>query len=548
MAGVQRPHLDRWGAEGGSRWGDGVGTGGGPGKGAGRGEGASAWWGGGVRGRVGGWGTGAAGRGRLPLLGVRGSSWLCGSGTNEGTDVSSSISPVSTTCNQFTDSTLSHTAHPDHILINNGISATNFEGHVHNNCLERKLPQRPDLVILEHLPYMGTASPQRQLLFLEQLINRLQYNFNLSSFPPMIFLNMYAILEPNYTAKRGKAARDDVYQCVWNGTLCPSLCPDNLVGMPFAGSDASSGENITNSIAAHYGATSLSYANLMTALMHSSARGNLSECQVFATVFRDPTHPNRHGEVLLADLLVNYLAGAHKHFHSKQKRAASTLSHDDYPREHPGITPLNPRSLMVPWMRCFGTKHAMYEGEGMAPHDLNTTSEIDVVRAEGWAYVQTDNGQPKPGWVSNIPGSALWMAIDTDFGKLAGPHLISLTVLSSYQHMGRAEVTCISGCRCDNKTIDCHVPNHRHSIPKQLEFHFFQKHHHGQRASDHGNLSGSSGNSSRNSSSSTASSSRCIIQLKVLQESSSGEHKVKVMQLAIKAMVNVSDALPHANI
>ena len=184
----------------------------------------------------------------------------------------------------------------------------------------------------------------------------------------------------------------------------------------------------------------------------------------------------------------------------------------------------------MPRMRCFGTMQAMH-GDEVLSHGLRAATGIDVAEAEGWIYVETDGGKPRPGWVSTIPGSELQMAIDTDFGEQDGPHFITLFFLSSYEHMGQAEVTCISGCKCDASIIDGHVPDHRHSIPKQHDF-MLSRHHPG---------SGSGGNSST-----SAGDSRCIVKVKVLQESRSGEHKVKVMQLAVKTWVNVTAALPHA--
>ena len=103
----------------------------------------------------------------------------------------------------------------------------------------------------------------------------------------------------------------------------------------------------------------------------------------------------------------------------------------------------------MPVMRCFGTMEALLGNQYfMAAHGLNTTSnEISVLKAEGWTYVETDNGKPKPGWVSTVPGSVLWMALDMEVNGLV-EHFVSLVVLSSYEHMGQAEVTCLSGCRC----------------------------------------------------------------------------------------------------
>ena len=396
--------------------------------------------------------------------------------------------------------------------------------------MERLLPKQPDLVVLEHLPYLEGDNQENNLLSLEQLINRLQYNFNLSSFPPMIFLNMHAVTEGNYTLVKGQAARDDVDKCIRNvGVLCPSLCPDNFVGLPFADSNATSAEVATNIIAAHYGAVSLSYTNLLTALMQSPARGDLSECQVFAAVYQDPIHPNIGGETLITDLLINYLVGAQEHFHSEPKQATNPSHHTP----HHAVAPLDPRSLTVPWMRCYGTMQAL-NGDEVLSHGHTTATGIDVVKAEGWIYVETDGGKPKPGWISTIPGSELQMVIDTDFGELGDPHFISLFFLSSYEHMGQAEVACISGCMCDASVIDGHVPDHKHSIPMLHEFRLFQQH----------RDSGSGGNQSKN----TAGDSRCIVKVTVLQGSSSGEHKVKVMQLAIKTIVSVSAKLPHFSV
>ena len=198
---------------------------------------------------------------------------------------------------------------------------------------------------------------------------------------------------------------------------------------------------------------------------------------------------------------------------------------------------------MVPWMRCFELVQATHGGDDLTSQGLKTSSGgIDVVKAEGWGYVEMDGGKLKPGWLSTIPGSELWMAFDMDLGIHVDPQFISLSVLSSYEHMGQAEVTCVLGCRCDKSQIDGHITNHRHSIPKRHEFRLFQQHHPGSLTGEGGGSRGG-GNSSSNS----TYSSRCVIQLKVLQASRSGEHKVKVMQLAIKKMVNASALLPHAN-
>ena len=392
--------------------------------------------------------------------------------------------------NSFMHAVNSTFPHPDHILINNGVPASDFRNFAHGTCLENLIPKQPDLVILEHLPYLEGNNPDACLLALEQLVNRLQYNFNLSSFPAMIFLNMHLITDTNYTNSRGTISRDKAAKCLGNSGLCRSLCPDQFVGLPAIDSNSTAAELVTNLAAKHYGAASLSYTNLLSALMESSARGNRTECEVFAAVYDDPIHPNHGGQVLLADLLVNYLDGALEHFHSNGQQQAATGAGQsiisrhgrETPAEHGGIAPIAPlivpmnnNSVKVPLMQCYGQMIAVVaplNEEDVGSHGLRPSSKIDVVKAEGWAYVEVEANKTKPGWISTTPGSILWMPIDTNFSNLVDPHYryITLVLLSSYQHMGQAEVTCASGCQCEKSRIDCHITDQKHSIPKLHSF------------------------------------------------------------------------------
>ena len=474
--------------------------------------------------------------------------------------------------NSFMHAVNSTFPHPEHILINNGIPGHHFGNFAHGTCLESLIPKQPDLVIYEHLPYLEGHSPKASSLALEQLVNRLQYNFNLSSFPAMIFLNMHFVTDTNYTVSRGTISRDKAAKCLANRGLCRSLCLDQFVGLPAIDSSSSPAELVTNFAAEHYGAASLSYTNLVSALMESSARDNRTECEVFAKVYADPIHPSDTGRVLLADLLVNYLDGALEHFGKVLDRQQQTAAGDSEasitisrpgrgaPDERGGVVPIDPRSVNVPLMRCYGpiiTAVTPLHEEDVSSHGLQTSSEINVVKAEGWAFAEVDENKTKPGWISTTPGSILWMSIDTNFGSPVDQHYITLAVLASYQHMGRAEVTCVSGCQCKKSKIDGHVID-RHSVPILHSF-VLMTPHNGSSKNDTAGSVASTKIASKNSlrrirgigspTSDTAASSNttlCIIQLRVLAESGSGEHKVKVLQLAIKTMVNVSASLPHA--
>ena len=53
-----------------------------------------------------------------------------------------------------------------------------------------------------------------------------------------------------------------------------------------------------------------------------------------------------------------------------------------------------------------------------------------------------------PRWISTQPGSILRMAADIAIGAPGTPRTLDVTFLSSHQHMGTAELSCVSGCRC----------------------------------------------------------------------------------------------------
>ena len=63
-----------------------------------------------------------------------------------------------------------------------------------------------------------------------------------------------------------------------------------------------------------------------------------------------------------------------------------------------------------------------------------------------------ENNKRKPGWVALQPGSILQTAIDID-GLGDGGVTVAVTYLSSWEHMGQVNVSCISGCTCEGITV-----------------------------------------------------------------------------------------------
>ncbi len=78
-------------------------------------------------------------------------------------------------------------------------------------------------------------------------------------------------------------------------------------------------------------------------LTQISPPGPLS--QIFSYLYEDTVHPSRAGELLLADLLINYLATAEAHIHYSEKAE---------PRPTP--RPMFQASNRVPLIRCYGVE------------------------------------------------------------------------------------------------------------------------------------------------------------------------------------------------
>ena len=290
--------------------------------------------------------------------------------------------------------------------------------------------------------------------------------------------------------------------------------------------------------------------------MKSSARGSLSECMTFGQIFSDLIHPRGMGQILLSDILITYLEKAFISF--GQTNAAEQLQRKQGIVSQALPQPIKPESLTVPKMRCFGSLGAAgvddtWDHQLGSPEASDSSisgsddvaksssagrfrqpTHIEIVRASnGWHFIDMDGPKHKPGWVSNQAGSILIVSVDVSyisgsfdngiggdggsFGeRSSGGVDIILSFLSSYEQMGLAQVSCISGCKCQQSTYDGHVTEFRHSIPK-----------------DHSIIGLSL----------TQGYSRCLIQLEVLSDTHSQSHKVKLLQVAVKTYINASQYL-----
>ena len=74
-------------------------------------------------------------------------------------------------------------------MINNAIPGASFHTFAHGNCLKHALPDRPDLLVLEHVSYIE-AKGSLPGYTLDFWLNRLRFHFNSTDLPPIIFLNV----------------------------------------------------------------------------------------------------------------------------------------------------------------------------------------------------------------------------------------------------------------------------------------------------------------------------------------------------------------------
>lgn len=110
----------------------------------------------------------------------------------------------------------------------------------------------------------------------------------------------------------------------------------------------------------------------------------------------------------------------------------------------------------------------------------------------------------KPGWVTNKPESDFTVILDTSFLNMNVTAVsVRLAYLSSYEHMGQAQVSCLSGCSCSSQQVDAHEVRAKVSVQQAIEFNVTQA-------------------------------PACTIQIHMLSTTSSGGHKFKLIQLTVK--------------
>ncbi|KAL4856610.1 hypothetical protein ACK3TF_003052 [Chlorella vulgaris] len=131
-----------------------------------------------------------------------------------------------------------------------------------------------------------------------------------------------------------------------------------------------------------------------------------------------------------------------------------------------------------------------------------------AVTTEGFAWINEGTAdKPKQGWVATAPGSVLEFDVATDITpgneSFIGSASVAAAIvyLSSYEHMGQAEVSCVEGCTCQSKTLNGHMTG----LGTQQSIMLVE----------------------------LSLAARCRLRVMVLPDTSSGEHKVKVTGIIV---------------
>ncbi|GIL63834.1 hypothetical protein Vafri_17825 [Volvox africanus] len=269
--------------------------------------------------------------------------------------------------------------------------------------------------------------------------------------------------------------------------------PKNPNSMPYRSFPMTS-EDIQGAISQYYDVQYLSMRTAMYRLaVHKQELGFLWE-----DMFVDH-HPGDHGHKIMADLAVHLI-----------QQVALGLLLEPYGREEEEVVW---EALPAP----------MYDGNS-APNSVMCSVAASfrqlVVLSEGFDYINEGTAiKPKPGYVATQPGSRLQLRVNTDRSAVGSPpdgmvH-VYLHHLRSYEHMGMASISCVSGCSCQEVAVDALIQDRVSQVY----------------------LAGLTATQSPD----------CIIQVKVLEQTNSGEHKFKVSGVVVAEVAGKLNGLPGLN-
>ena len=351
------------------------------------------------------------------------------------------------------------------------------------------------------------------LMHVEELLSgSLRDVFSDHGRPPLLLLSFSPILEMSEEGTRLAAC------CCKAQPRCgdPGCDPFRIL----RSDDGSVMEDWHGMVLRRYGITELSVRNVVVSSLRDrvhSAMG-LSECEYAGTppasagatrkdpvcaleqvshlqharaalLFSDFIHPRPRMSLLVSDALMLHFADAQRAL--AQAGGPTFLHTTAWPEAplHPAAAEFRPR-------RCFSVdgkfKLPVHPVPGTPPFSYFATEEVRGEKV------------PKPGWIGAEPGASMELKFSSQFSRTPAeaPAEVSLAFLRSYENMGIARVECSFGCSCSPIEVNAHDASHRVSVE------------------DTANVAVSQHPA-------------CRLRLKILNETTSGHHKWKLMGVTI---------------
>jgi hypothetical protein len=336
---------------------------------------------------------------------------------------------------------------PEHTYINLGQPGGDIEQYAKRWCFAGTVPKEVDLFIVQDHAgwnYFDARGAQVESLFV-QLGHRGRGRHP----PAIIFITSMFVIDIWREEWKTPVPVDRYEACLRSACSNATDCSDfqtSLLTYKTGSSYGASGEDSYSAVMHWYGYSVLSVRNAFVSALRDSAWG-LSHCQLSHLFYADPIHPSPVGEMFYADLLVDHfqkgLAFA---------RAAWASERPADHRRHTPHRPINADAWRVPLRRCFDV-------------ETSTGIPIDAKRTHGWAWAEEQRpNQPysKPGWLTTANGSVMTIQLSSVLRprSLEAQVTLTLTYLSSYDHMGWATFACSSGCACAPLLVNASSETH----------------------------------------------------------------------------------------
>jgi hypothetical protein len=384
--------------------------------------------------------------------------------------------------------------HAHHVAINGGIGGSNLQALAALSCIDHLIPSRGlDLLIMEtHDP--GDVAEEDNVgrntaLDVERLYKMVLDKLPPSHAPPPLVLLSVVPLVRGIQGRRGAALMAAGTCMGQHGREC-AACNASVVEALLADLQSTAvfreAEAALVALCRRYGWAMLSMHDALAAGMRDGLPAALgwSGCEWVNAMFSDNFHPSPAGTRLLGDALLSLLLGA--------QDAADAAGEAAAPVALPRNAPLVAGAWLPVQRSCALPEH------------------LGPTRAEGWHYTAFEvvKGAQvfKQGWIANTTGATLELPLRTRMHSVPPAQPVNLTVrfLTSYEHMGAAELTCVQpSCSCAPVTLQGHV-SERVSVEHAAT-------------------------------TAVSQAEACTLRLVVLPDTRSGEHKVKLLGFSLSA-------------